>query len=253
MSLINVSKKADKDLINKNIFTEIGRGAAGIVYVNKHIFDKVFKVSMKDNICRQWESEYKIYQKLNKFDIDTKLCKIIKMVNYTKMKDRCIMELTRAFNPRGLNHYYTIHPQFQYEDFIHIYKSRGHFLGVKNLIKEGIFTDKNISLYVKNIAIVLARLHYKVKNDGYDIELFISKKPNENTVIYIADFDLSRFYDVINEETLSRLSWCLESVPYFPNKGPLYSIFSENYINEASKYNMKNTALKVLKEFTKYV
>ena len=45
---------------------------------------------------------------------------------------------------------------------------------------------------MKQLSIVMAKLHYFVKNDGFDLEIFVSKQ-NSNTELYIADFDLSNF------------------------------------------------------------
>ena len=173
------------------------------------------------------------------------------MKDYVSNESMCAMELTRAFNPRGLDVYHTIQPQFQYETLDYMHKSRGHFLGIQNLIKEGIFTNENIGNYIKDLAILMARLHYKIKNDGYDIELFISKIKGGNSIIYVADFDLSEFYeDYPDAEKISRMSWCFGAVPYFPIEGILYKIFSTNYIDEAKKYNMEDIALKVLVDYT---
>ena len=231
------------NLKSKNNIVEIGRGGFGIVYLDKTQPDSVFKISTKENTCRTWVYESEIYKNLAKFDIDSNLCKIIKMKDYISTKDMCVMELTRAYNPLGLDINYTIQPQFQYTSYSHKYSTRGLFLGINELIENGIFTEKNIGNYIAELGIIMAKLHYKVKNDGYDIELFISKIKNEEPIIYIGDFDLSNFYE---EPDIERLLWSLEAVPYFPIEGPLYKIFSNNYIKEATIYGMGEIAKKVL-------
>jgi hypothetical protein len=228
---------------------EIGRGGAGIVYLDKSQDDSVFKVSNKLDTCRIWGKESKIYERLNKINIDTDLCKLIKMKEYFSDEISCCMELTRVYNPINKDFNYTIHPQFQYNDLDYLNKGRGHFLGISQLKKLNIFTDKNIKDYIKELAILLARLHYKHKNDGYDLEVFVGKDLNNQITLYIGDFDLSEFYENMNEKIISRLSWSLASVPYFPIEDELYDIFSDNYLKEASKYNMKETAEMVLKEY----
>lgn len=235
---------------NPDDLVEIGKGGAGVVYLDKSQPDSVFKISDKRKTCRIWNKEASIYELLNKFQIDTPLCKILKMKTYETYDAVCYMELTRAYNPRGDDVPYTIHPQFQYNKLKYINKDRGHFLGVSNLKTESIFTDANINDYIRDLGILMARLHYQVKNDGYDLELFISKEEGGKTIIYIADFDLSEFYSVISPKIIKRLEWSLAAVPYFPIDGDLYDIFSTNYIEEATKHGMKETAEKVLKLYT---
>jgi len=231
---------------------EIGRGGAGIIYLDKLQPDSVFKVSKEGTTCREWGKESKIYNRLNTYNIDTPLCKILKMKDHKFKGEICSMELTRAFNPRGTDVYYTIQPLFQFEEFNEKYETRGLFLGINNLLKENIFTAENITNYIKDLGIIMARLHYLVKNDGYDLELYISKIDDENTKIYIADFDLSEFYEGYpDKKIIERLSWSLEAVQYFPIEGELYSIFSSNYIDEAIKYDMGSVATEVLQEYSK--
>jgi hypothetical protein len=238
---------------NKDNIIEIGRGAAGIVYLDKTQQNSVFKISKRSNTCRLWNNEKKIYDILQTFDIDTSLCKILKMKDYLFTDDICSIELTRAFNPKNIDTY-TIHPQFQCDILNYVNNERGHFLGIKNLIKDGIFTSESIEKYIKNLGIIMARLHYKAKNDGYDLELFVSKIKNNDPIIYIADFDLSEFYeDKPNQQQIERLAWSLEAYPYFPIKGSLYEIFSNNYMEEAEKYDMKNIATEVLRLYTEFI
>ena len=245
----SISKFLESETNNSTNIVEIGKGGAGVAYLDKSQPDSVFKISDKSVTCRVWGKEASIYKQMEKFKVDTPLCKILKMKEYENHGDICYMELTRAFNPRGDDENYTIQPQFQDERYEYIYKGRGHFLGISNLKDENIFTDDNINDYIRDLAILMARLHYKVKNDGYDLELFISKE-DSRTIIYIADFDLSEFYEVISPRVIERLEWSLSAFPYFPIDGDLYDIFSTNYIDEATKYGMKETAEKVLKLYT---
>ena len=245
----SITKFLASERDNSTNIVEIGKGGAGVVYLDKSQPDSVFKISDRSVTCRVWGKEASIYKQMEKFKVDTPLCKILKMKEYENHGDICYMELTRAFNPRGDDENYTIQPQFQDEKYEYIYKGRGHFLGISNLKNENIFTDDNINDYIRDLGILMARLHYKVKNDGYDLELFISKE-DSRTIIYIADFDLSEFYEVISPRVIERLEWSLSAFPYFPIDGDLYDIFSTNYIDEATKYGMKEAAEKVLKLYT---
>lgn len=235
-------KDVKKNNTNGNII-EIGRGSTGIVYLDKNQKNSVFKVSKNNLTCRSWSDEAKIYEKINTYNIDTKLCKLIKMKNYKSDDKMCIMELTRAFNPKGQDKYYTIQPHFQYDELNYLNKGRGHFLGIKELEDNEIIKKDKIESYINDLAIIMARLHYQIKNDGYDIELFISKEKEEQACIYIGDFDLSQFYD---KPDIDRLSWCFMAVPYFPIEGKLYDIFSSIYIEEAAKHGMEETAKEVM-------
>jgi hypothetical protein len=242
----NKSKRKSINDINNSNIVDIGRGGLGIVYLDKKQPNSVFKVSKRTQTCREWGKEHEIYKHINSFNINTKLCKILKMKDYLSTDNICAIELTRAYNPRGEDHYYAIHPQFQLDDLDYKNKDRGVFLGINNLLAENIFTKDNIKDYIKDLGIIMSRLHYKVKNDGYDIELFVSKK-NEKVTIYIADFDLS---DIYTEPDIDRLHWSLENVPYFPIEGPLYDIFKNAYLKEAKKYNMEDIAKKVFELYS---
>ena len=230
-----------------NSLIEIGRGGFGTVVIDEPQSKSVYKISNKLNTCREWHYESNIYKKLNKFDIDTNLCKLVKMKDSYFDNNTCAMELTRAYNPFGINETYTIQPHFQYETLTYKNKLRGLFLGINELVEHNIFTHENIPIYIADLGVLMARLHYKIKNDGYDIELFISKRENEPTKIYIGDFDLSQFYEDVPD--IERLAWSFEAVAYFPIEGKLYDIFSNNYIEEAKKYNMESVANDVLYKY----
>jgi hypothetical protein len=229
---------------------EIGRGGAGVAYIDKTQPDSVFKMSVKNETCRNWGKESIIYDRLNTYiNVDTVLCKLLKKKDYYQRDSNlCCMELTRAFNPLGNELAYTIHPQFQYKSLDYKIKGRGLFLGIDQLIEKNIFTDDNIKQYIRDLGIVMARLHYKIKNDGFDLELFISKT-DDKIIIYIGDFDLSEFYEVADAEIIKRLSWSLEAVPYFPIDGELFTIFKEHYVTEAGKYGEKDIAEEVLRRY----
>lgn len=246
-------QKFIKNINNPKNIEVLGKGAAGTVYLDKtQNNDSVFKISSKDNVCRDWEKEINIYKIINEYNIDTEKCKVLKMKNYIKDDKSCYLELTRAFNPKGADEYYTIHPLFQVEERYLKHKDRGLYMGINNMIEEGFFTKQSIKEYIKDLGIIMARLHYFVKNDGYDIELFLSKE-NEKIVIYIADFDMSNMYTEVTDEVIERLEWSLSAVEYFPMDGPLYDIFSSAYIKEASKYDMEETAKKVLSLYTGFM
>ena len=233
--------------VKKNIH-QIGKGASGIVYMYDKYNDSVFKISHSSETCRDWKREAEIYGILNQYDIDEPLCKILKMKDYMVNDSLCGMELTRCYNPLGNEDHYTIHPLFQHNDYDKKIDGRGHYLGMNQLIEKNILIRELIPEYMKQLSIVMAKLHYFVKNDGFDLEIFVSKQ-NSNTELYIADFDLSNFYTEITPEIKTKLLSSLESIDYFPIEGQLYDIFSENYLNEAEKYDMRHIAQEILTDY----
>jgi hypothetical protein len=246
--LVNDFLVAHIDPVLKQDINQIGKGATGTVYVYNKYNDSVFKISNSSETCSHWTKESEIYKILNTFNIDEELCKILKMKDYMINDLLCGMELTRCYNPLGLEYHYTIHPLFQYYDYYKEIDGRGHYLGIKQLIENNILKNELIPEYVRQLSIVMAKLHYFVKNDGFDLEIFVSKK-GETTELYIADFDLSNFYTEITPEIIDRIVWSLESVEYFPIEGHLYDIFSENYLNEAEKYDMRDIAEEILANY----
>jgi hypothetical protein len=233
---------------------KIGKGGFGVVYLDKTQPSSVFKVSKESGTCKDWSKEAKIYERLNADNIDTDLCKMLKMKDYKTGKGVCCMELTRAINPRGSEVPYTILPHFRYDSntLDAIKEGRGLFLGVQELIAENIFNPGNINRYMHELGVLMARLHYRIKNDGYDLELFISKE-EDKIIIYVGDFDQSEFYEEADKERIVRLGWSFAAVEYFPGKGHLYSIFSESYLLESEKYGAREIAEKVLAEYLEWV
>ncbi len=234
----------------------IGSGAHGDVFYDKNQKDIVFKVSNEANTCRDWKKEVEIYQKLSKYNIDEDLCKLLKMIEFQTFESNCYLELIQMHNPLNIDADYTIQPYFGSDsandnfdgrgEKAHI-KKRGLFLGIKQLIENGFFTENSMKKYIKDLAIVMARLHYQIKNDGYDIELFLDKN-NDKITVYIGDFDLTNFYEEIDDIVIQKLVDCFMSLPYFPSSAQpeLFNIFSENYITESKKFDHESIAKKVI-------
>ena len=89
----------------------------------------------------------------------------------------------------------------------------------------------------------MGNIHFIGKNDGYDIEVYLGRKNvcNNNDThqlgFYIADFDLSESIEKYDIETVKRLVWSLDAVPYFPSEGKLLDLFKDGYLKAAgSKY-----------------
>lgn len=246
------------DLINDNQnMIEIGRGGQGIVYYSNKNKDSVYKVSSSMDNCRKWDIEVTKYNIINSFNINTNYIKLLRMKHYLLREDSetCILELNRVVNPLELEADYTIQPLFGLENQEQMYVGRGLFLGVNNLLQYDLLTQKEIIKLVSELGIVMARLHYQIKIDCFDVELFLGIEKNKK-VIYIGDFDLSNFILYgYNEEERNKLLESLTLVEYFPtyDETPeLFELFSNNYILEATKYNGKKIAIDIINNFREY-
>lgn len=105
------------------------------------------------------------------------------------------------------------------------------------MIVKGIFTRENINDYIIELGIIMAKLHYYVKNDGYDIELFLSKE-DDRIIIYVGDFDKSNIYDKLNDGVIDKICNSLGCCFFFPIND---ENFKNAYINEGIKYIDENT------------
>jgi len=237
---------------NDDSIIEIGRGAAGTVYKDIEQSDIVFKVSSKDNVCRDWLKEKKIYNKIQDFNIDSELCKIVKLKDFSLFdkKNKCVLVLNKVNNPIDSNLNYTIHPLFGENTYNSYSKGRGRYMGIQQLMEYGLFNNENIKEYIAELGTIIGKLHYVVKNDGFDLEIFVGRDEKDNTIkLYIADFDLSNMIENYDQKTISNLEWSLSSIAYFPypdEQPELYEIFKNSYLDIATKENKQIIAEKVL-------
>lgn len=236
---------------------EIGRGGYGTVYELEDDKSKVVKVSNKNSgqNCRKWSDEY---AKINSI-LSNKLPKlhhveILQPDRFFEEDGLCYMILPRVFrhdckskteNSKGsyskscLNKP-TIHPLLGQEKGIMIFKGRGEFIGLEEVLKIlGPRYDLQYICY--ELGIMIASIHFIGKNDAYDIEVFLGKKyKHKKLCFYVADFDLSEpLPDVIDDDVIDRLKWSIEAVPYFPNEfvnGVYYDQFMKGYKSVISKF-----------------
>lgn len=227
----------------------IGRGGAGTVYYDPTQATVVFKVSNKAEVCREWRKEEKIYDQLNLHSIDTEYIKLLRLNRFKVFgaNTGCILELTRVVNPLDPSADYTVQVQLGVNSLTYKNRARGLFLGVKELIEKGIIPNEDLGEYVKQLAHVIARLHYEIKNDGFDIEVFAGKEDGR-TILYIGDFDLSTMITTYDNAAIDSMAWCFGAVPYFPTRdqSDLYSIFKNSYITTAETMGYREVAEKVL-------
>lgn len=244
--------------MEKLLGTELGRGGYGTVYIKKDDDSLCIKVSnKKGNICRQWSNEYKkiikFTQKLESNDLYKKLkfVKIVKPIEFVESNEQCYMVLPRIFRPEGKNIIKpTIQALFGQISSDVIMKGRGELLGLKE-IKEIVNNDNNITDMIQELGIMMALIHFVGKNDAYDVELYLGKESNSKKCrLYLADFDLSEEIKKYDDETIKRITWSLDAVPYFPTEDSneeLFKIFKnayksvvENIINSKNNSTIDN-------------
>ena len=231
-----------------NTLRMIGKGGAGTVYYDPTQPTVVFKVSNKAEVCREWRKEEKIYDQLNRYSIDTPYIKLLRLNQFKVFEGNtgCILELSRVVNPLDPAADYTVQVQLGVNSLTYKNRARGLFLGVQELTEKGIIPGADLNEYVKQLAHVIARLQYEIKNDGFDIEVFAGKEDGR-IILYIGDFDLSTMITTYDKQAIDSMAWCLGAVPYFPTKEQsLYSIFKDSYLTTAETLGYRAVAEEVL-------
>jgi len=220
--------------------TELGRGGYGTVYIKKDDDSLCIKVSnKKGNTCRQWSNEYKkiikFTEKLENNSIfkKIKLVKIVKPIEFIESDDQCYMILPRIFRHEGKHIIKpTIQALFGQKSSDIVMKGRGELLGLKE-IKNIVDNNNDIEDMVRELGTIMALMHFVGKNDAYDVELFLGKEANSKKCrLYLADFDLSEEIKNYNDETIKRITWSMDAVPYFPTEDSdeeLFKIFKDAY------------------------
>lgn len=236
---------------------EIGRGGFGTVYELQDDRSKAVKVSNKNSgtNCRKWSDEF---SKINDICMNKmpklKHVAILQPDEFREEKDGlCYMILPRIFrydcnlktkssvspSPSCRNKP-TIHPLLGQQDGKMLFKGRGEFIGLKEVC-EILGPRCEITDVCYELGVMMASIHFIGKNDAYDIEVFLGRKYREkNLRFYIADFDLSEKVteDDISEDTIERLKWSIEAVPYFPNEFvdiKYFEQFKKGYYSVVSK------------------
>lgn len=241
---------------------EIGRGGFGTVYVKSDDPGLCIKVSHKNkginasSACRQWSDEFKkittmmknirASKNVNLVSLDKfQHVKIIEPVSFIGTDDACYMVLPRIYRPEGRDVFKpTLQAQFGAATCNAIFKGRGEFIGLKELkqylpgLPEA--TEKKALLHsiAHELGLMMGMIHFVGKNDGNDIELFMGKEAKSKKVrFYIADFDLSNNIDAYDTETIERMRWSMDAVPYFPRADvdeKMFTVFKAAYASVAN-------------------
>lgn len=213
--------------------SEIGRGGFGTVFVksdNPSLCIKVSNKGMNNNsTCRQWSDEFKKITDMmknihmasksspSKNSINNlKHVRIIEPTDFIKTDGACYMVSPRIYRPEGRSLLKpTLQAQFGAASCNTMFKGRGEFIGVQQ-IKKYVNAD-TMPAIAHELGLVMGMIHFRGKNDGYDIEVFMGKEANSKKVrFYIADFDLSNPITSYDDATIQRMRWSMDAVPYFP-------------------------------------
>lgn len=233
-------------------FPILGKGAAGFVIFHPEYPSYVFKISYDKNVCREWKKELNAYNLMkenelkNNVKINIKYVKLLTLYDYyVSPSNRCIFQFNRVYLP---NEKHTIRPYFGEQSIEKIFVGRGKFLGKQQLIK---YLGENINVYVYELGMFLAKLHFIYKNDGFDIELFLGKNKYTNEyIIYVGDFDLTNMIENYSLNTIRRIVDGMDAEPQYPSKSdPCYIYFEKGYIDVANKVNKINIANKILEMY----
>jgi hypothetical protein len=220
---------------------ELGRGGYGIVYVDKANPGRCIKVSNKNpgnESCRQWSNEYKkitsfmdrivghpLYKKLD-------MARVVAPHEFIETNGACYMILPRVFRPegRGMN-MPTLQAQLGWPAGRMVHKGRGEFIGLKEIL-EYVSVDEVLKACY-DLGILMGLIHHIGRNDAYDVEVYLGKEANSKKCrFYVADFDLSEQVKEYDEDTIERMIWSLDAVPYFPREVvdiSMFKVFREGY------------------------
>jgi hypothetical protein len=256
MDIINSIRYDD----NKTI---VGLGGYGTVYTTPTMSSYCLKISnKKGDSCRKWSDEYSKIESLiskiksSKRDIITPTCEILQPLSYREDGMECFMLTKRVMRP-DKNNSPTIQAQFGVSSCNLVHKGRGQFIGLKEIryiFNNNISKNTNtLQEIVSDLGILMGNIHFYGKNDAFDIELWLGTIHSGNDPkikLFLSDFDLSEPIETYDKETIKRMVWSLETVPYFPiasaNK-VLFDIFAKSYKNVASKLGLGNIADEVIK------
>jgi len=226
---------------------EIGRGGFGTVYVKKDDASKCIKVSHKSrnhsNSCRKWSNEYQkiidFMKMIEKHSAYKKLdmVRVVVPTEFVNTDELCYMVLPRIFRPEGRDSKLpTIQAQLGWGSVRVVHKGRGEFIGRKEVMEY--VDDKDLKQACYELGVMMALIHHIGKNDAYDVELYLGKEAGSKKCrFYLADFDLSEKVVEYDPETIKRMTWSLDAVPYFPKASvdeETYALFKKGYDTIAS-------------------
>lgn len=228
--------------MNNLLGDEIGRGGFGIVYIKKDDPSLCIKVSNKNKeknqSCRQWSNEFKKIKDFMTKIIDHSsykkldMVRVVNPIDFIDTNDSCYVILPRIFRPEGRDDKQpTIQAQIGWKSVRIVHKGRGEFIGLKEILEY--ISKEDLHKACFELGVMMALIHHVGKNDAYDVELYLGKEANSKKCrFYIADFDLSDKIIEYNTETIERITWSMDAIPYFPKAScdsQLFELFRKGY------------------------
>jgi tRNA A-37 threonylcarbamoyl transferase component Bud32 len=240
---------------NASELKEIGRGGAGIVYSWEKHKKYAFKLSFKMATCRIWGKEYEILTELKdtinreypNFSKEIKYATINFHTDYRNQDSKCALQFPRIYHPD--NQGYMIQTLWGEDDMKMFMRSRGDFLGIKQLSQY--IPVEDMPKYIKDLGKILGVIHYIGRNDAYDIEVILGRLYEEKELkLFVIDFDLSEIIKKYDTETIDRMVWSLSAVNYFPMAdSEFWGPFEEGYLEIAKTKNQEKIAIQVLDKY----
>lgn len=234
---------------NRSAATEIGRGAAGAVYIIPETFpDDAFKISSDMGTCRNWQSEYKLTIAIQEsMNIYVENVRFAKLKSYKSSDDYCVMQMQRIINPDNEN--YMIHTIFALPSRDLLVEKRGRSLGYAELLKY--LSQEKIKSIFKDLGRFMAHMHLVAKLDGNDIELLLGRTNNDPELrIYVVDFDQIKPIINYSDESVRIVADNMGTIEYFPNSDvPDYEEFRDAYLRAGVKFGMKEEAEKIMTRY----
>ena len=146
-----------------------------------------------------------------------------------------------------------IQPLFGENDKFKHDPKRGYYVSIDILIRENNILLSDLKNIIVDLAKFLAKMHFKAKMDGNDIEFFLSyDKQTKKPIIIVADFDLVENITNYDKDIKDKIIWGMTNIEFIPmpfvSKGidKLFKIFSTNYIKTAEKYDKKEVAEQII-------
>ena len=225
---------------------KLGGGLFGHVYADKTDPSLCIKMSNKQNdinYCRQWSNEYKKIKELTEKIGENvlkklKFVRIIKPTEFVESPSLCYMKMIRIVRTyyendleRQKSSSITIQPQLGYKNLSIVHKTRGQYIGLRQI--QTIFTQDELETACYELGILLGLIHYIGKNNALDTELFLGREYRSNKVkFYIADFDATSQFTNFDIKTIKELGASIGDIPYYPRSSvnkKLYKNFYEGY------------------------
>lgn len=236
-------------ITNKLSSIEIGRGAAGVVYILPQLLPNyAFKISTDMGTCRKWQKEYQITLDIQKaVNIEVEYVRFAKIKSYKSNESECVMQMQRVIHPDDKNH--MIHTMFSDLNKDFYTEKRGTSLGYNQLLKY--LSPEKIKSIFKDLGRFMAYMHLVAKFDGKDIELLLGRTTTDPELrIYIVDFDQVNPVTDYSDESIDNISVCMGDIQYFPNTDvPDYQVFHDAYLSAGIEFGMEENAKKIITRY----